>query len=405
MIRRLQELASQGQPVRVGLVGAGSMGRGVALQLRHTPGMHLAWIADHDARAAASAARLAGECPTASDPRELLESAPVDVFVEATNSIGPAAEYGLAALDHGAHVVLMNAEVDLALGPLLKAEGDRRNLIVTSDAGDQHGVLATMIDEILLWGFDLVQAGNIKGFLDPAATPASIAGEAAKRRLSATQCCAYTDGTKLHIEMAVLANGFGLLPPAGGMTGPRAARVEEALTLFDFDSYGGAPRIDYLLGAEPGGGVYVVATPRAGFPDEQRFLLNYYKLGGGPHYLFYRPYHLCHLETPRAIAAAALDGRAVLQAGAGRVCDVYAHAKRDLKAGESITHAIGSAECYGRVHPAADADGQGLVPIVVLEEPARLARDVPRDAPLRHDALALPESSLLALRRKQDALS
>ena len=386
--------------IQVGLVGAGCMGRGIAWQVHATPGLHLAWVADQDQETANSTAQSLPHCLAATDTKQLLADHPVDVLVEATNSIGPAAEYSLAALDAGAHVVLMNAEVDLALGPLLRQEADKRNLIITSDAGDQHGVLASLIAEADLMGFDIVQAGNIKGFLDRRATPLSIAQEAAKRSLSAAQCCAYTDGTKLHIEMAVLANAMGYLPPNGGMTGPKAERVEEALTAFDFSDYGQTPRIDYLLGAEPGGGVYLVVRPKKSLPPEQAFYLNYYKLGTGPEYLLYRPYHLCHLETPKAIFAA-MEGRALLsQSHQG--CDVYAYAKKDLPAGTEIRHAIGSEECYGLVEPLSPH----RIPISLLEGTTTLSSPISKDTPLTFEDLTLPETNLTRLyRQQQDLLS
>ncbi|YCM42167.1 homoserine dehydrogenase [Verrucomicrobiaceae bacterium 227] len=366
--------------LQIGLVGAGCMGRGIAFQIHATPGMTLTWVADLDEPAARETSRLASGSLYSTDFHHLLQNHPIDVLVEATNSIEAAANYCFAALENKAHVVLMNAEVDLAHGPALAEKAAEKNLTVTSDAGDQHGVLATMILEAKLMGFDIVQAGNIKGFLDRDATPDSIKHEAEKRNLSATQCCAYTDGTKLHIEMAVLANALGYLPPPGGMTGPRATRVEEALTLFDFSSYGDTPRIDYLLGAEPGGGVYLIVTPKKEIPPEQAFYLNYYKLRTSPcgsHYLLYRPYHLCHLETPKAILAAA-DGKAILAPRREKTCDVYAYAKRDLPVGTHISHAIGSAELYGLVEP---LDLQKL-PIATLESPRTLTTAIQKNQAL-----------------------
>jgi predicted homoserine dehydrogenase-like protein len=274
----------------------------------------------------------------------------------------------------------MNAEVDLAHGPELARLAEANQLVITSDAGDQHGVLATMIEEAGLMGFDIVQAGNIKGFLDRRATPASIRLEAEKRNLSATQCCAYTDGTKLHIEMAVLANALGYLPPRGGMTGPRAESVEEALTLFDFEAYDGRPRIDYLLGAEPGGGVYLIVTPKKEIPPLQSFYLNYYKLRTSPcgkYRLLYRPYHLCHLETPKAVFCAAA-GKAILAPPKKKICEVYAYAKSNLPAGTRISHAIGSAELYGLVEPLTP----GKVPITSLESEITLGTGLPQDQAL-----------------------
>lgn len=384
--------------LKVGLAGAGSMGRGIAWQIAATPGLGLAWICDLNEDAAAQAATFASGAKHSTNFQDLLERHPIDVFVEATNSIGDAAQYCLAALDSGAHVVLMNAEVDLALGPLLNYEASSRNLIVTSDAGDQHGVLASLISEAELMGFDIVQAGNIKGFLDRTATPQSIKAEAEKRNLSPTQCCAYTDGTKLHIEMAVLANALGYLPPEGGMTGPRAKRVEEALTLFDFSNYDHTPRIDYLLGAEPGGGVYLIVRPKKDLPAEQAFYLNYYKLGNGPEYLLYRPYHLCHLETPKAIFAA--TRREPILTTRTNTCHVYAYAKRDLPAGTPIRHAIGSAECYGLVEP---LDPE-RIPIALLENESHLKAPLQRDQPLTWHHLDLPDCTLTELWKKQNKL-
>jgi len=362
------------------------MGRGIAFQINATPGMSLAWVADLDNATATDVATLAPGAKHGTDFYSLLKSHPIDVLVEATNSIEAAAEYCQAALENQAHIVLMNAEVDLAHGPRLAKLAAEKNLTITSDAGDQHGVLATMIQEADLMGFDIVQAGNIKGFLDRNATPDSIKHEAEKRNLSPTQCCAYTDGTKLHIEMAVLANALGYLPPKGGMTGPRADRVEEALTLFDFDSYADTPRIDYLLGAEPGGGVYLVVTPKKEIPSEQAFYLNYYKLQTSPcgkYQLLYRPYHLCHLETPKAILAA-VTHRPILTPRQEKTCDVYAYAKRDLPAGTPISHAIGSAELYGLVEP---LDPQ-KIPIATLESPITLNTDLTKDQALAPQHLA-----------------
>lgn len=396
--------------IRVGLAGCGSMGRGIALQIKATPGMRLLWAADLNPDAASAVGAATG-CGASTNALHMLEAQPVDVFVEASNSIESAARYCFAAIETGAHVVLMNAEVDLALGPLLQHTAAARGLVTTSDAGDQHGVLASMIMEADLMGLEVVQAGNIKGFLDRRATPAGLVDEAAKRRLSPEQCCAYTDGTKLHIEMALLANGFGYLPPEGGMTGPRARTVNEVLALFDFAAYGGIPRVEYILGAEPGGGVYLVVQPKTTLADEQRFYLDYYKLGQGPCYLLYRPYHLCHLETPKAILAA-MRGGPVLAPGQGDrllsprsasanpTCQVFARAKRTLEAGEILQHAIGSEACYGTLE-LRETPG---VPIVLLERPVTLMRRVRCDHLLSPADLELPDTDLTRWWQEQETL-
>lgn len=373
------------KPITVGLIGAGCMGKGIAHQISITPGMKLLWIADIDLETAKETAALAEETLYDTSAETLLTQYPVEVMVEATNTVKAALDYCECALKNGAHIVLMNAEVDLAYGSHLQKLADKKNLVVTSDAGDQHGVLATMIDEIQLWGFDIIQAGNIKGFLNKYATAAELKEEAEKRNLNPIQCCAYTDGTKLNIEMALLSNAYGYLPTENGMTGPKVNHVTEVLSNFDFTKVGVEGSVDYILGAEPGGGVYVVGKCENFI---QQPYLQYYKLGDAPYYLFYRPYHLCHLETPVAIAKAALFNCAVLKPQGDLIADVYAMAKTDLSEGLKITHGIGSDEFYGIIANAKEAQIHGWVAIHRLEENLfELAKPLTKDSPLTQNHL------------------
>ncbi|MCB1228819.1 MAG: homoserine dehydrogenase [Verrucomicrobiae bacterium] len=424
MLKKLKNRTSN--PIRVGLVGAGAMGKGIAWQVSHTPGMRLMFIGDLNLEVARETAKQIGKEPVETDGETIPETTEdqvlittnslallkkndqlkMEAFAEATNAIAHACEYCLAAIEGGMHVILMNAEVDIVYGKLLQHEAAKHKVIVTSDAGDQHGVLATMIDEIKLWGFDIVQAGNIKGFLNYYATPESIRPEAEKRNLSAVQCCAYTDGTKLNIEMALLCNALGLTPFKDGMEGPRCADAKEVLDLFDFDAYEGKGRVDYILGAEPGGGVYVVGHSDSDF---QRPYLHYYKLlSKGNYYLFYRPYHLCHLETTTAIARAVLDGEAVLTPDAGYIADVYAYAKSDLKAGQKVEHGIGGAECYGLIRTTADASGINHLPISYLEGEGDqlpvIKRDIAKDEPVTFDDVEFPDIQFHHLLKRQSEL-
>ncbi len=412
----LRQRAGQGARIGVALVGAGRMGFGIAHQLRRVPGMELRCVVDIDLAAAEAAARAYGAPyvvvrPQDAFPRGAVAVATdafgligagkefgIDVLVESTNTIGFAARICETAITSGVDVVLMNAEVDLALGPALQRQAERNGRIVTSDAGDQHGVLARMIDEIRLWGLDIAMAGNIKGFLDRYATARGLEHEARIRKLNPVQCCAYTDGTKLNIEMALVANGTGLVPPVPGMRGPRLRHVNEVLGAFDFARHANEGVVDYILGAEPGGGVFVVGH---GEDPLARDFLDYYKMGAGPFYLFYRPYHLCSLETPWAIASAVCLRQPVLRPAHGRVADVYAYAKRDIEAGEAIPAGIGGDHCYGLIDRCATADRDGRVPIALLEgegaHQARARRRIAKDQPLGHDDVRLPETELTAL--------
>jgi predicted homoserine dehydrogenase-like protein len=412
MLQELKRREKAGHLINVGLVGAGSMGRAVAYQIGRTPGMRLSFIADREEAAAISGAKLYGrptKIPTDAAAALRNPDIPCDVFVEATNSIVAAHDYCMAAIERRAHCVLMNAEVDLILGRLLRTAAAKQNVIVTSDAGDQHGVLARMIEEIEMWDFDIVQAGNMKGFLDRYQTLEGIAPIAEQLRLSTVQCLAYTDGSKLNIEMSIIANEYGLTPFVAGMEGPRAGRVQDALTLFDFEKYGGQGRVDYILGAkEHGSGVYVVGRCDN---EIQRQYLNYYKMTNRhPYYLLFRPYHLCHLETPRAIALAALYGKAVCTMRQGRVTDTYAYAKTNLEPGNKVHHAIGGNEIYGLIDDANKADAcrhvpQGLLAIEGGTERPVVRKAMKKDQPVTWDDVDIPDNRLMELWERQRTLA
>jgi predicted homoserine dehydrogenase-like protein len=411
MLTELKQREQDGNCIHVGLVGLGAMGLGIAYQIGKTPGMRLSFVADKNLAAAEKGRAVYGkDCLVTTDTLATLrdEKVKCDVLVEATNSIIAAYDYCQAAIERGAHCVLMNAEVDLILGHLLQAQARKKGVIVTSDGGDQHGVLARMMEEVEMWGFQIMQAGNMKGFLDRHRDMAGTVDVAAKLGLSVQQCLAYTDGSKLNIEMSIIANEYGLTPMQPGMTGPRAAKVEDVLDLFDFTQYGDQGRVDYILGAQQfGGGVYVIGRCDDTF---QQGYLNYYKVNNRhPYYLFFRPYHLCHLETTRAIALAALYGKGVCTMRQGRVTDCYAYAKQTLAPGTRIEYAIGSDQVYGLIDTAATADAAHHMPQGVLDVEGSdlrpiMKKKVEKDQPITWDDVEVPDTRMAQLWAQQAPL-
>ncbi|MBA7632806.1 hypothetical protein ES703_40361 [subsurface metagenome] len=408
MYKELKELRKQNKPIKVAVVGAGgSMGKGICLQTKLTPGLKLVAAIDINTDGAEEAAKSSGHPGVLinSELFPILDKIKIDVLVEATNTVEFAAKACIAALERKIHVVLMNAEVDLLLRPYLQKIAKENGVVITSDAGDQHGVVARMANEIQAWGFDLVMLGNIKGFLNRYATILGMQKEAAKRYLNVIQCVAYTDGTKLNFEQSLLANGFGMLPWKRGMLGPKCDDITEIFDklIFDYTILEGMRRggtVDYVLGAQPGGGVFVI-----GYCEDklQQRYLEYYKRGEGPYYLFYRPYHLCHLETPRAIANAFLYHKAFLEPQ-GKLTDVFAFAKKDLYKGLVMGHGIGSSEFYGMIDSCENA--KDLVPIALLEteDTAKpiLERNLNRDEPLLWNDVDFNNSELFSLYQKQE---
>ncbi len=426
MIRKLREIQAKGQSIRVGVIGCGAMGGGVAMQVARTPGMEVAFLGDIDEEAIERTVKKTGAKPvkvtdptqppdrkpgevlTTTDPLALLKNFKIDALVECTNTIYAAALFCLAAIDQASHVVLMNAEVDLVFGTLLAHAAAKKGVVVTSDAGDQHGVLATMADEIALFGFKIMQAGNMKGFLYRHADAEHARPWAEKQKGSVIQTVSYTDGSKMNVEQALIGNYLGLTPIKPGMEGPKCEDIRDVLDIFDFSKYGDQGRVDYTEGVPwPGGGVYIVGY----YDDEdQDFLLNYYKVTSKrPYYLFFRPYHLCHFETPRAIAQCFFDQRPVIAPPLGKKRnDVYAYAKKDLQPGETVHHAIGGDEVYGMVNERVIAEEGDGVPFYWLEGMdglhAKLKAGKAKDEVLTFADVEIPDTPLHRMLREQEAL-
>jgi predicted homoserine dehydrogenase-like protein len=395
----LHRLKKNQREISVGLVGAGSMGKGIFRQLSITQGLRCAALVDIRIERAISCAKdlkceyqivdsvlsmrnaiQKGILAICEDGALVSECEGIEVLVESSTSIAAAGKICEMALKLGKHVVMMNSEADLIFGPYFMELAHMNQVTYTSCDGDQHGVLARLIDQIVFWGFDLVLAGNIKGFLDRYSNPTVIIPEADKRNLDYKMATAYTDGTKLSIEMALLANAYNLKTGVPGMSGPRARDVQEALHLFDLERIwqSGQPVVDYILGAQPGGGVFVIG--RSDDPYN-RDMMNYYKMGKGPFYLFYRPYHLCHFESMGCILEAVHERRSLLEPTYGFKTNVYTYAKRDLKEGE-ILDGIGGYLSYGMIENGTQ-DHPGLP--ICLSQGVKLLRDIRRDEKIHFD--------------------
>jgi predicted homoserine dehydrogenase-like protein len=408
--RAIDERQAAGNPIRVGIVGAGFAGRGVALRIvSGYPGISVVGIANRTIEEGergyrdagidsfvrvSSAAELeraiaAGQ-PAVTDDYTLLTNSPaVEVIVEATGEVEAGSRHALAAIEGGKHLILVNAELDSSLGPILKVKADRAGVVLTDMAGDQPGVLMDLIDEVRLLGFRPVLAGNIKSLLDHRRTPETQRAFADAVFQRPKMITSFADGTKISAEMAVVANATGFGVSVRGMRGPNATRVEEAPGLFDLEGLLERPIVDYILGAEPSFGVFVLAH---GDGDMVRRYMKISKMGEGPFYTFYRHFHLSPFEVPIAIARAVLFQDPVITPLGAPVCDVVATAKRDLKAGETLD-GIGGYTVYGDIENVATVHTEGFIPIG-LTDGAVLRHDAPMDTELRFDDVDLPADSV-----------
>lgn len=393
----LSRLKNLQKKIKVGVIGVGNIGKGIIYQVSTTPGIACVSIADINLeRATHWATRLGYEYEVVHSPDEMFSTINqgklaickdgewiaqcdlLDVLVDSTSSILDGVRFATTAINHHKHVVMMNCEADLIYGPYLMTQAKRAGVVYTSADGDQHTVLKRLINEIELWGFKVVMAGNMKGYLDRYSNPTLIKPEAEKRFMDYKMCTSYTDGTKLNIEMSLIANAIGGQTMIEGMVGPRVDDIYHIFQHFDFSSIwdGKTPLVDYVFGTKPPGGVFVV-----GFTDHPHQIetLGWYppKLGPGPFYVFHRPYHLGHFEVMACIAEAYLDGWSLLQPIQGFMTNVYAYAKRDLKKGE-LLDGIGGYTCYGLIENNKNSKSQTGLPICLADD-ITIHHDIQKD--------------------------
>jgi predicted homoserine dehydrogenase-like protein len=421
--RLLERRREEGRPVRVAMVGAGFMGRGIALQIATAvPGMELVAIANRTVDKARDAYALGGAedvrhvdgaseleqaigegRPAVTDnPLLVAEAEQVDAVIEVTGTVELAARVALAAIEAGKHVVLMNAEVDGTLGPILKTYADRAEVVLTNADGDQPGVQMNLYRFVRGLGVTPVLAGNIKGLHDPYRTPTTQAEFAARWGQNPYMVTSFADGTKISFEQAIVANATGMRVSRRGMQGPEVEAgtpIEEAARVFDVDELTAAPGIvDYVVGAAPSPGVFVLGSHDN--PLQQHYL-NLYKLGEGPLYCFYTPYHLCHFEVPNTVARAVLLGDAAIAPAGPPLVDVVAAAKTDLSAGDTLD-ALGGYLMYGLAENSDAVAAERLLPIG-LAEGCRLTRSVQRDEVLTYDDVEVPPGRLSDRLRAEQA--
>jgi predicted homoserine dehydrogenase-like protein len=416
----LREREAAGNPIRVGMVGAGATGRAIALQLgTPVPGIRLVAIAnrtpEHAERAFreagisawnrvssardAEAAIISGLPVVTDDPSVLTTCGAIDLLVEVTGSVEPAARVVLQAFDHGKHVVLVNAELDSFIGPILKEKADRAGVVVTHTDGDEPGVAMTLLRYLRSLGLRPVAAGNLKGMVDYYRNPDTQKAFAEKNDQDVRKVTSFADSTKLSMEATVLANATGFHAGRRGMYGPACKEVREMANLLPADQMLSTGLVDYALGAAPYTGAFVIIHEDSRLKKVQ---LAYYKLGDGPFYAFYTPFHLPHIQIASTIGRAMILRDPTVAPIAGPVCEVVTVAKRDLKAGERLD-GIGGFCGYGLIDNATAARATGALPIA-LSDGCLMRRDVSKDGVLTFEDVEVPAGRLTeALWKEQNA--
>jgi predicted homoserine dehydrogenase-like protein len=408
----LRAREEEGRPIRVGLIGAGFMAQGITNQIRNSvPGMETVAVYGRRLERALDVFRYAGQddIVTAAkqdeledavragrpavtdDPSLLCRSEQIDVLVDVTGSVDFGARVALDAFEHGKHVIAMNAEVDATIGPILHVYARKHDVIFSATDGDEPAIQMNLYRWVVGLGLVPRVVGNVKGLQDPYRNPETQKGFAEQWGQNPAMVTSFADGSKISFEQSIVANATGFKVRTRGMSRgvPFEGSPLELPSLYDIDEVrelGGI--VDYTVGP-PAVKVFVLGE----HPDpKQQHYLNLFKMGEGPLYPFWVPYHLPHFETPNAIARVALFGDNLAPPLGGPVVEVCAVAKRDLRAGETLDE-YGMFMTYGEAVNSEEMSDRRYLPEGLVDG-CRLLGDVPRDEVLTYDDVDLPADRL-----------
>ncbi len=413
-----------GRPIHIGLVGCGEMGTDIVTQVMHMSGLKVAAIAERRSPQARNAFAIAGldfsETVTTStqskfdeaiaagkvgvteDSDLIVKNPQIDVVIDATGKPAVGAEMGLAAMEQGKHLVMMNVEADVTIGAYLKREAKRLGVHYSLGAGDEPSSCMELINFVTGLGYPIVAAGKGKNNpLNIDATPDQYVEEAKRRNMNVRMLVEFVDGSKTMVEMAAISNATGLVPDVPGMHGPAAPLAELENVLCPKADGGILNRkgvVEYSVGKGVAPGVFVIAElshPRL------RERMHDLKLGAGPYYKFFRPYHLTSLEVPLTCARVVLYGTPDMEPGDVPTSEVCAVAKKDLKPGEMLD-AIGE-YCYRSwIMTAPEARAASAVPCGLVEG-SKVSKSIKKGELLTHANVTVdPSAKIVQLRALQD---
>lgn len=408
----LQQREAAGRPIRVAAIGSGFIGQALANQIMNSvPGMRLVAMFSRNAQRARDAFKYAGRedvvtasrgdnledairagKPVATEDAFLLARCEqVDVLVDITGAVEFGARLLVEAFKNRKDVVLVNAEIDATIGPILQTYAEKHGVILSACDGDEPGVQMNLYRWVKGLGLIPRVMGNVKGLQDPYRTPTTQEGFARRWGQNPTMVTSFADGSKVSFEQAIVANATGFRVQERGMS--RGLEYREDMmklgSLYDIDllrSCGGV--VDYVVGTP-----YTKIFCLAEHPDpKQQHYLNFYKMGEGPLYSFFTPYHLVHLEIPNSIARATIFRDSIAKPLAGPVVEVCAVAKRDLNAGE-ILDDYGMYMTYGEAANVEEMSSGRYLPEGLVDG-CRLLRDISKDSVITYDDVVLPPGRL-----------
>jgi predicted homoserine dehydrogenase-like protein len=406
-----RELASK--PIKTGVIGAGVMGTGIINQInRYTPGIAIGAVYNRTLEKGLLALKTAGvkNYRVTNNLKEyhdclnqnitvltqnidlLTEGDGIDVLIEVTGTIDFASRVILKAFAHKRNILSFNVEIDATLGPLLKRKAKESGVRYSVADGDQPGVTMNLYRFVKSMGFTPLLCGNIKGLQDHYRTPETQAGFAKQWDMSPEMVTSFADGTKISFEQACVANATNMKVAIRGMYGYNSAEHVDNLThLYDIEQLrelGGI--VDYIVGAKPSPGIFIYASTDDPFSAR---ILKYAKLGDGPLYSFYIPYHLLFFEIASSICRLIDFDDPVIVPLKGPVVEVVATAKTDLAPGD-VLDGPGGFKAYGVCENTDVARKENLLPMGLIEN-LRIAKAVKRDQVLTFDDVEFSDDNFV----------
>lgn len=423
--KKLALMENEGRPIKVGIVGAGQMGRTLVSQLVMIKGVTPTIVANRNEEKAINSflnagikkddivvafsvkqanAAIENNKFVATPYSEIVTSANlVDCIVDATGVPEVGATVATSGIKNNKHMIMLNVETDVVIGPYLKSLAIKNNVIYTGSAGDEPGAVMELYSFANAIGFDVKVIGKGKNNkLDKSCTPDTVFSEAKRKNMSAKMLCSFKDGTKTMVEMSAMSNATGFVPDIIGAHGI-SSNVEGLNEKFKLKKDGGILNahkvVEYVDGIAPG--VFVTV-----YSDNPEFIKNmdYLTMGSGPLWTLYRPYHLCSLETPISIARAIINKEATIQPLNGLVSECVAVAKRDLKANEKLD-GIGGYTTYGTITTFKQSQKNNFVPYGLVNENATALSDIKKGEILTWSNTSIDTTQLIyKLRKEQDKM-
>lgn len=422
--KALGKLKEDNKQIKVCLVGAGLMGKGLVSQIMRVDGMLPSIVVSNKIQDCITSFELAGisreDIYVGSDLNNIniamekgkfvacdnweigIRANLIDVVVDATGVPDTGARIATAAIENKKHVVMLNVESDIVIGPYLAKLASNNGVIYTGSAGDEPGSVMELYDFALSTGFEVLALGKGKNNpLDFYITPDEVEERARKSGLKPIRLASFIDGTNTMVEMAAMANASGFIPDIRGGHGITTS-VEKLPSVYSLINEGGILNsygiVDFAHGVAPG--VYaIVTTDLPQVHHEMKFL----KMGDGPNYVLFRPYHLTSLETPISIAKAFIYKEASIVPMYDKpVAEVITRAKKDLKKGENLD-GIGEYSVFGSIDTYEKARAENLVPIGLITNKAKAKVDIKKGEFLTYNMVDLDETTTIyKLRQLQD---